>query len=765
MQNRFILPCVVFITGACILIVEVLATRVLAPYFGSTITTVSSVIGVVLGALSVGYYLGGRVADARPSTHIFYGLITASGISVFVLEALLLFALPSVGYALPLVSGPLIASLALFFVPSALLGCLSPFAITLQKKKFPDVGIGTLSGEIFFWSTMGSIAGSLSAGFVLIPQWGTHVILVGMGSVLVVLGGGGVFLSRSRARRIAGVLGALIIVLTIGPGLLASADAYRNSFLHLEDGVYERIALFDGIYKERPTRFLQQDRSSSSAMFLDSDELVFEYTKYYQLATRNVSAVRYALVLGVGAYSVPKALLADYPDAIVDVVDIEPGLEALSKEFFNLYDDPRLHTYTYDARRFLRNPPHQYDVIFSDIYASLYSLPVHAATREFFAELKKALAPDGIVVANVIGSLSRQEPSLTFSLARTMQEEFNTTAFFAVQSPEELMPQNIMFVGINGEKHLDAGEWEQKRIDLRRYDLSRYPIFTDVHAPVERTTLKLFSLIGEGNGFSGDETLALISKQLRFGSRFVGSNGHAALQEFLEQELRAYADITIVQRFEHEEQTLANVIARFNPEQMDRVILGTHYDTNPTPPTPGANNGASGTAVLLELARLLALEKQTRGVDLVFFDAEEGLHGAQAPDWRPLGSEYFAAHLNELYPIKKPQSAVVIDMVCEKGAQFEKEQSSLKGAPDLVNTFLTIARGVSPDAFPDTIGPHIRDDHTALQAAGIPSLLLIDLEYRWIYSLNDMPDKCSADNLQSVGDALLAYLKEGVDGN
>lgn len=728
MQSRFILPCVVFITGACILIVEVLATRVLAPYFGSTITTVSSVIGVVLGALSVGYYVGGRGADARPFPHIFYGLITASGISVFVLEALLLFALPSVGYALPLVTGPLIASVALFFVPSVLLGCLSPFAITLQKKQFPNVGIGTLSGEIFFWSTVGSIAGSLSAGFVLIPQWGTHAILAGVGSVLVVVGGGGAFLSRSRARRIAGVLGALIIVLTIGPGLLASADAYRGSFLHLEDGVYERIAIFDGTYKERPTRFLQQDRSSSSAMFLDSDELVFEYTEYYQLATRNVPAVRHALVLGAGAYSVPKAILADYPDAIVDVVDIEPELEKLSKQFFNLRSHPRLNTYTRDARRFLRNPPHQYDVIFSDIYASLYSLPVHAATREFFAELKTALAPDGIVVANVIGSLSRQEPSLTFSLARTMQEEFGSIALFAVRDPGEHVPQNIMFVGVNGEKPLDAGEWEQKRIDLRRYDLSGYPIFTDVHAPVERMTQKLFSLIGEGNGFSGSETLALIVRQLEFGPRFVGSEGHAALQEFLEQELRAYADTTIVQRFEHEGQVLANVIARFNPDQTDRIILGTHYDTNPTPPTPGANNGASGTAVLLEVARVLALEQITRGVDLIFFDAEEGLHGAKASDWRPVGSEYVGAHLNELYPTKKPQSAVVIDMVCEKHATIQDRSSD------------------------------IYDDHTALAVAGIPATLLIDYEYPYNYSERDTPDKCSAETLQSIGDLLLTYV-------
>ena len=119
-----VLPCAVFITGACVLIIEVVATRVLAPYFGNTIYTVSSVIGVVLGALSLGYYVGGRFADRHCDRAFFYFIIFCGGLSVFFLELLILGVLPSFGQGLSIVSGPLIASFLLFFITSALLGLL-----------------------------------------------------------------------------------------------------------------------------------------------------------------------------------------------------------------------------------------------------------------------------------------------------------------------------------------------------------------------------------------------------------------------------------------------------------------------------------------------------------------------------------------------------------------------------------------------------------------------------------------------------------------
>src|SRR5687767_1604729 len=198
---RLLLLCTVFLTGMAILIVEIAATRILAPYFGNSIYTFSSVIGIILAALSIGYYLGGRLADHKPSATVFYGLIAAGGISVLLLQLLNIHLLPLIAYRLSMIHGPLTVSLLLFLLPALLLGMLSPFAIKLLHEEDPAAGVGSVSGLVFFWSTLGSIAGSLGAGFVLIPHWGVSHIVLGVGAVLLLLGGGGMLIAAWARRQ------------------------------------------------------------------------------------------------------------------------------------------------------------------------------------------------------------------------------------------------------------------------------------------------------------------------------------------------------------------------------------------------------------------------------------------------------------------------------------------------------------------------------------------------------------------------------------
>ena len=166
--KRYSLPVIVFLTGAAVLIIEVVAVRILSPYYGNTIFTVSSILSVILAALSFGYYLGGKLADKKASLSWFFGTIAASGLTVLLLHCLGLLVLPILSGLFSITYGPLISSAILFMIPALLLGTLSPYAIKLQSENFPKLGLGSLTGEIFFWSTMGSITGSLLAGFVLI---------------------------------------------------------------------------------------------------------------------------------------------------------------------------------------------------------------------------------------------------------------------------------------------------------------------------------------------------------------------------------------------------------------------------------------------------------------------------------------------------------------------------------------------------------------------------------------------------------------------
>lgn len=488
----------VFITGACVLIVEVVATRVLSPFFGNTIFTVTSVISVILAALSWGYYVGGHFADRHPRPVWFFRIIVLSGIVLLAFHVLGLILLPLLSYVLPISTGPLIASLLLFFFPAFLLGTLSPYAVRLQAEQMQEQGIGSVAGNIFFWSTSGSIIGSLLAGFVLIPHFGVDHILFANGLVLFFLGLIPLVLFGEKKRFGAYVLST--IMLTVFSYTVSYA--FQKNFVYSKDGVYEKISIYDGTYAGRPTRFLGQDRTSSGAMFLDSNDpqdLVYDYTKYYLVHNIFNPDLKNALVIGGGAYSIPKALLAEKSDVIVDVVEIEPSLYDLSKKYFNVNDDPRLHHVTADGRRFLHDSEKKYDLIFSDVYYSLYSVPSHFTTQEFFALAKEKLNKNGVFIANMISDLSPEQPSFILSEIRTFQTVFPNSYFFAVESPTSTKAQNIMFVGYNNtEKHIDLHDQSiiastsavvrslpEKLIDTSMLDLSVHPILTDNYAPVE----------------------------------------------------------------------------------------------------------------------------------------------------------------------------------------------------------------------------------------------------------------------------------------
>lgn len=499
--KKYTLSFVVFLTGVCVLIIEVVATRILSPYFGNTIFTVSSVIGIVLAALSVGYYFGGRLADQYPSEKIFYTIIFTSGLSVILLQLLNLLLLPSLGYSLSLTSGPIFSAIILFFLPSLLLGTLSPFAIKLQGLRFPHQGIGSITGEIFFWSTLGSIFGSLLTGFVFIPQFGISQIVLAVAIILIILG----LVPLIKAGLYKNSISQVIFVALMGILSIILISRFKgNHVVYQHDGLYEKITIYDKEYLGKPTRFFQQDRSNSGAMFLASDELVLNYTKYYALYKVFKPDIKNVLVIGGGAYSIPKALLKDLPDATVDVSEIEPSLYELAQKYFRLNNKERLHNYTQDGRRFLHDTNKNYDFIFSDVYYSLFSVPAHFTTQEFFEIAKDKLSEGGIFVANLIGDLSRQKPSLTMSEMKTFQTVFPNSYFFAVDSPDKIESQNIIFVGYNSDKKIDFNDQQiiinenpilqslgEKFINLDQFDFSEYPILTDNFSPVEYLTSKV----------------------------------------------------------------------------------------------------------------------------------------------------------------------------------------------------------------------------------------------------------------------------------
>lgn len=513
--QRAMLPAAVFLTGASVLIVEVVATRILAPYYGNTIFTVSSVISVILAALSIGYYAGGRIADSHPSRTWFFGIILVSGLGLLLLHFVGAIALPLLSLTLSLATGPLVSSVLLFFLPALLLGMLSPYAIKLQSVYVPAQGVGSIAGKIFFWSTLGSIIGSLLAGFVLIPRFGIDQIIVGNGILLFLLGLVPLIALGTEKKHLHKFLFAFVIIVALAWSV---AQQTNENVVYSRDGVYERITIYDGEYGGRPTRFFQQDRSHSGAMFLDSldpTDLVYGYSKYYSPYKIFTPDAQRALIIGSGASSILKAMLAELPNAHIDVVDIEPSLFDLAKKYFRVANTPRLVNYVEDGRRFLRDTDKKYDIIFSDVASSLFSIPTHFATREFFAIANDKLNDGGIFIANLIGDLSREQPSFVMSEIKTLRIVFPNSYFFAVESPETTDSQNIILVGYKSERRVDVGDplfanhadpvirsLRAKRIDVDRLDLAPHRVLTDNFSPVEYLAAKaLENYSGFGTAF------------------------------------------------------------------------------------------------------------------------------------------------------------------------------------------------------------------------------------------------------------------------
>jgi spermidine synthase len=500
-----LLNLVVFLTGASILIIEITATRVLSPYFGNTTYTVTGVISVILLALSLGYYYGGRLADKNPSYKTFFTLIISGGLTTIFIQLLSVTLNPILSPLLPISTGPLIMATLLFCLPGILLGMLSPYAIKLQSIAHQEKGIGENAGTLFFFSTLGSIVGSMSTAFILIPNYGISNIIVGTGLFLILLGSIGMALTSSLQKK-----NKLYILIALFFTALASQTTNQSliqNSIYFKDGTYEKIAVVDTNYNDRPLRLLTLDHNSSSGKYLDSNDLAFPYTKYYELyKLRNETPQRIA-VLGAGAYSIPIRLNQELPDTIIEGIDIEPLLPSISKQYFGLSDNTNIHQITADARRHLQKSPHTYDLIFSDAFASKHSPPAHLGTQEFYQLIHTRLSTHGIFIANFHGSLEGQKAPLVLSSLKTIQSVFPQTYVFQVEGKDRQAISNIIIVAYKDTYEINSNSISQmtnlatdsilpsllaSQYIPPKAALANLPVLTDNYAPLEYLESKLF---------------------------------------------------------------------------------------------------------------------------------------------------------------------------------------------------------------------------------------------------------------------------------
>jgi hypothetical protein len=272
--------------------------------------------------------------------------------------------------------------------------------------------------------------------------------------------------------------------------------------------------------------------------------------------------------------------------------------------------------------------------------------------------------------------------------------------------------------------------------------------------------------------FNGRTAFGYVEQQMAFGPRIPNTDGHRKTGDWLLKELQARADTVVVQEIRHTTRRgtlqLRNFFARFRPQATERILFLAHWDTRPMAdrsenlgqqrlPVPGANDGASGVAVLLGVADALKATPPTVGVDLLFVDGEDYGDFADTNDVL-IGSRWFGAHQPAGY---QPLFAVLFDMVGDKDLQIFQEGNSIAGAPEVVQRVWRVAaeRGHA-QKFVSSVRHTLTDDHVALQKAGIRAIDVVDFDYPYWHTTEDTLDKVSAESLQIVGDVAVALVRQ-----
>jgi spermidine synthase len=391
-RRSLALEALVFGAGIGALATEITASRLLAPYFGSSTIVWANLIGIVLAALAFGYWLGGRVADRRPQPGLLGLLVLAASLCIavvpFVSEPFLDLTVEGLDEASAgAIVGSFVAVLLLFTPPVVLLGMVSPFAIRLAVESVETAG--TVAGRLYALSTAGSLVGVFLPALVLIPAIGTQRTFLVIASLIAV---SSCFLLGARYLVVAAAVAALV---ALPPGAVKAEAGllYEETSFHQYIQVVERP---DG----RRLLHLNEGVAVHSVWRADSVLTGGVWDAFLAVPPLLGRPLERVAILGNAAGTTARALGVYYPDAEIDGVEIDAAVSRAGRRFFGMEDNPRLRVHDVDARPFLRSTDERYDLIVVDAYHQPY-VPFYLATREFFALVRERLRPGGIVALNV----------------------------------------------------------------------------------------------------------------------------------------------------------------------------------------------------------------------------------------------------------------------------------------------------------------------------------------------------------------------------
>ncbi|MHC3439110.1 spermidine synthase [Natrialbaceae archaeon A-gly3] len=477
----------VFVSGVASMGLEILAGRIVAPQFGSSIYTWGGIITVFLAALSLGYWRGGKRASAYASNNrlIWLLLLTAVYVAIVIFARDLLL-VSTATIPLPARYSSLPAIILLFGPPTYFLGFISPYAAELSHKE----GVGEASGHVYALGTIGSILGAGATTYFLIPAMSIDGIGLLFGFLLVGTALALALPTLPRGPVVGAVVVSLLLIGAAGSG--AMGVDHRGEVVYESQTAYQHLEVID----DGDVRTMYLDGARHSAKDLeDPDRHVFAYTKYFHLAMLAADDPERVLFVGGGGYTGPQDFEKRY-DVEVDVVEIDPEVTAAAEEYFGLEQSETLTAHTDDGRTYLQETEETYDVIVLDAYKQ-DQVPFELTTAEFMALTEQRLSDDGVLLANVVSS--PRGPASDFYRAQylTMEEAYPQVHAFRTSDSNAI--QNIQLLATKNDERLTREDLHERNaalegspdmedeIDhyLEDVDTSGVPVLKDDRAPVD----------------------------------------------------------------------------------------------------------------------------------------------------------------------------------------------------------------------------------------------------------------------------------------
>ncbi|VVB51027.1 Polyamine aminopropyltransferase [uncultured archaeon] len=493
------LKATVFLCGAAVMVVEVLSSRLLAPIYGNSLFVWTSLISVVLAALSLGYYRGGIFADENPSPKKLSEVILYAAFFVALMPYITVFLGTILKNVAGFKAGSLVTSVVALFMPSYFLGMVTPFALKIKINALEKTG--RTAGNLIALSTIGSIIGTLATGFILIPYIGVTSIVYGTSLLLLAIS---IYIGGRDVSLILMVL-ASVVYLSIrvtSTSPLAFGENNSTHVLLAKDTPYEYLQVTDNQAANGTTRLLALGSLFQGGIRMPSNTSFYEYVDYYNLAWLYKPQIRNILVLGCGSGAGPKELARLHPNATIDVVDIDPEVLAAAEKYFGLTGNDRINLIEKDARMYLSDSDKKYDLIILDIYGGTHAIPFHLTTKQMAQSIKDHLTEKGVFAAEIVSALSGEEGLMFRSEYKTYREVFGPLDVFYFTSNDTNQRSTIITFttrdgGLGKERLILSAEKTDvglnssdvlKKINTLyegEVQLDDVPVLTDDYAPVD----------------------------------------------------------------------------------------------------------------------------------------------------------------------------------------------------------------------------------------------------------------------------------------